>query len=421
MHDGRMPSSAASVLSELSYVVEGMDCASCVQKVERAVSQLPGAQDVQSNFTTQTLRLRLDEAQTPRGVMERQLRALGYVPHRLTGEQNARATAEAGLSPARPWYASGMGRLVLTSGMLLLGAWLLSLRWPDAGQWGYVAATLLGTWPLARRAVAAARLGEPFSIHTLVTLAALGALLIGEAAEGAAVVVLFAVGELLESVAAGRARAGVQALIDLTPRTALLLTGEEVQEVAAHRLRPGQRVQVRPGARVPADGVIEAGRSALDESPVTGESIPVEREVGARVYAGSVNGPGTLTVRVDRAASDNTIARIIHLVEAAEGSKAPTARLINRFSRGYTPLVLAGSLAVATLPPLLAGGDWHTWLYRGLSLLLIGCPCALVLSVPAAITSALAAGTRRGLLIKGGAVLEALGRVQTVALTRPVR
>ncbi len=307
---------------------------------------------------------------------------------------------------------------MLTSGALLLGAWLLSLRWPGAGQWGYVAATLLGTWPLARRAMAAARLGEPFSMSTLVTLAALGALLIGEAAEGAVVVFFFAVGELLEGVAAGRARAGVRALMELTPRTALLLVGGKVQEVAATSLRPGQRVQVRPGARVPADGVIEAGESALDESPVTGESVPVERGAGEHVYAGSVNGRGTLTVRVDREASENTLARILHLVEEAEQSKAPTARLIDRFSRSYTPLVVALSLAVATLPPLLAGGDAHTWLYRGLSLLLIGCPCALVLSVPAAITSAVAAGTRQGLLVKGGAALETLGRVRTVALDK---
>nr|WP_281378295.1 heavy metal translocating P-type ATPase [Deinococcus budaensis] len=409
-------------LPELRYRVDGMDCASCVQKVERAVSRLPGTEGVQSNFGTQTLRLRLDETQTPRSELERQLRALGYVPHRLLAQAAApTADAEGKTPPASrptPWYATGQGRLVVGSGALLAAAWALSFAFPALGAWGYVLATLVGVGPLARRALASARLGEPFSINTLVTLAALGALLIGEAAEGAVVVFFFAVGELLEGVAAGRARAGVQALISLTPRTALRLSGGEVREVPAASLRVGERVQVRPGARVPADGVIEAGASALDDSPVTGESVPVEKGVGDPVYAGSVNGGGLLALRVTREASDNTIARILHLVEEAEGHRAPTARLIDRFSRVYTPGVVALSLGVATLPPLLAGAEWQPWLYRGLSLLLIGCPCALVLSVPAAITSAVAAGTRRGLLVKGGAALEALARVRTVAFDK---
>lgn len=399
---------------ELRYLVDGMDCASCVQKVERAVSRLPGAHDVQPSFTTQTLRLRLDESRTSRAALEEELRALGYTPHTLTppGEASPALPARA------PWYAGAQGRLVLSSGTLLVLAWLVSLAAPGVGAWGYVAATLVGTWPLARRAIASARSGDPFSMGTLVTLAALGALLIGEAAEGAAVVFLFAVGELLEGVAAGRARAGVRALVELTPRTALRLDGGEVTEVSAGSLRVGERIQVRPGARVPADGVIETGCSDLDDSPVTGESVPVGKGVGDPVYAGSVNGGGLLTVRVEREASDNTVARILHLVEEAEASRAPTARLIDRFSRVYTPFVVAVSAGVALLPPLLAGAEWHPWLYRGLSLLLIGCPCALVLSVPAAITSALAAGTRRGLLVKGGAVLETLGRVRTVAFDK---
>ncbi|ABF44185.1 Heavy metal translocating P-type ATPase (plasmid) [Deinococcus geothermalis DSM 11300] len=420
MYHGRMARPAETlpspaVFPELRYHVGGMDCASCVQKVERAVSRLPGTCDVQSSFTTQTLRLRLDERQTSRAALEEQLRALGYVPHRLVARGEA---TELPAPTQQSWFAGEQGRLVLVSGALLAAAWLLSLAWPPLSVWGYAAATLVGVWPLARQAAAAARLGEPFSINTLVTLAALGALLIGQAAEGAVVVFLFSVGELLEGVAAGRARAGVQALAALTPRTALLLRGTQVVEVSAESLRVGQRVQVRPGARVPADGIIETGFSALDDSPVTGESVPVEKGVGDWVYAGSVNGSGLLTVRVERAASDNTIARIIHLVEEAESRKAPTARLIDRFSRVYTPLVVAVSAAVATLPPLLAGAEWHTWLYRGLALLLIGCPCALVLSVPAAITSALAAGTRRGLLVKGGAALEQLASIRTVAFDK---
>ena len=177
-------------------------------------------------------------------------------------------------------------------------------------------------------------------------------------------------------------------------------------------------MQVNPGARVPADGTILTGTSSLDDSPVTGESVPVVKGPGDAVYAGSINTDGTLHLRVDKAAADNTIARIIHMVEEAEGSKAPTARFIDRFSRYYTPGVVLVSALVALVPPLFFGGLWHDWLYKGISLLLIGCPCALVLSVPASITSAISAGTRRGLLIKGGGALETIGSVKTIAFDK---
>ena len=252
----------------------------------------------------------------------------------------------------------------------------------------------------------------------LVSLAAIGAVAIGEAAEGAVVVFFFAVGELLEGVAAGRARAGIQALAALAPKTALLLDGAQPREVPADALQVGQTVQVNPGARVPADGTILTGTSSLDDSPVTGESVPVVKGPGDAVYAGSINTDGTLHLRVDKAAADNTIARIIHMVEEAEGSKAPTARFIDRFSRYYTPGVVLVSALVALVPPLFFGGLWHDWLYKGISLLLIGCPCALVLSVPASITSAISAGTRRGLLIKGGGALETIGSVRTIAFDK---
>ncbi|ACO45065.1 heavy metal translocating P-type ATPase [Deinococcus deserti] len=428
-----MTSRTAPDSTELSYIVEGMDCASCVQKVERMVGRLPGTAEVRTSFSRQSLQLQLDESQTPRDLLETNLRALGYRPSVLTPAEDAQLATDsdqgqhahaleqgagqqaAGAGPA--WYATGQGRVVVTAGTLLLLAWAGSFVAPAWSVPGYIAATLLGTWPLLRRAVASARLGEPFSIYTLVSLAALGAIGIGEAAEGAVVVFLFAVGELLEGLAAGRARAGIRSLAALAPRTAQLVTAEGLREVPAERLRPGQTVQVNPGARVPADGTILSGRSSLDDSPVTGESVPVDKEAGDHVYAGSINTNGTLTVRVDREAADNTIARIIHMVQEAEGSRSPTARFIDRFSRVYTPGVVLVSALVAVVPPLL-GQAWEPWLYRGISLLLIGCPCALVLSVPAAITSGISAGARRGLLIKGGAALEAIGQVRTIAFDK---
>jgi Cd2+/Zn2+-exporting ATPase len=313
----------------------------------------------------------------------------------------------------------------VVTGALLALAWGFGYLEPQLAQWGYVVATLVGGWQFAVKAVRGARVGNPFSINTLMTVAAIGAVLIGEAAEAAVVVFLFAVGELLEGVAAGRARAGIRALAALAPKTALLLEeghgdgqGLHTHEVPVEQLKVGQTVQIQPGGRVPADGTILTGFSALDDSPVTGESVPVNKGPGDTVFAGSINTDGVLTVRVDKGAEDNTIARIIHMVEEAQEAKAPTERFIDRFSRYYTPAVMLAALLVIVVPPLFFGGLWHEWIYKGLALLLIGCPCALLISVPAAVTSGISAGARRGLLIKGGAALEAIGAVKTVAFDK---
>lgn len=191
-----------------------------------------------------------------------------------------------------------------------------------------------------------------------------------------------------------------------------------MREVPVETLTPGDLIRVQPGGRVPADGVITSGSGGVDESPVTGESMPVFKAVGGSVFAGSISSDAVLEVRVERPASDSTISRIIHLVEEAESNKAPVARFIDRFSSYYTPAAMLMATLVAVVPPLFFAGSWDTWVYRALALLLIACPCALVLSVPAAITSGISAGTRRGLLIKGGAVLEAIGEVTTVAFDK---
>ncbi|HAP09233.1 MAG TPA: heavy metal translocating P-type ATPase, partial [Afipia sp.] len=201
------------------------------------------------------------------------------------------------------------------------------------------------------------------------------------------VVFLFLIGELLEGVAASRARASIQDLTKLVPKTARLEEDGHVGEVQADTLQVGATIQIRPGDRVPADGVILSGESAIDEAPVTGESTPVQKGSDATVFAGTVNGDGLLRVRVTAAAADNTIARVVRLVEEAQESKAPTERFIDRFSRVYTPGVVAVAALVAVIPPLVFGGEWSGWIYKGLAILLIGCPCALVISTPAAIAA----------------------------------
>ena len=316
------------------------------------------------------------------------------------------------------WWKSSKGLLVILSGLALATAFGLGKLMPEVAPWPFIAALLIGLLPIARRAVVAAFAGSPFTIEMLMTVAAIGAVAIGAAEEGATVVFLFLVGELLEGVATGKARASIQGLTDLVPKTALVEREGRTEEISADKVAVGAILLVRPGDRLPADGVIVSGESAIDEAPVNGESIPVRKGVDAAVFAGTVNGEAALRIRVTATAADNTIARVVRLVEEAQESKAPTERFIDRFSRYYTPAVVVLAALVAVIPPLLFGGVWSAWVYKGLALLLIGCPCALVISTPAAIAASLSAGARRGLLLKGGAVLEQLGKTTIVCFDK---
>lgn len=409
----------------LTYFVDEMDCANCVKKVEAATSKLPGATVLRSNFTTQILEVTLDEQITPRATLEKNLKDMGYGPN-LQAEngqeprtQHQKPTTDRSDEHEKnAWHQTRQGKLVIQNGILLGMAYLLGFLLPEFARWFYIAATLLGVWPLLKKAVASARLGDPFSINMLVSVAALSSLMIGAEAEGAVVVFFFAIGELLEGVAAGKARQSIKKLAALAPKTATVVHEGHTHEVPVSTLQVGQVVQVSPGGRIPSDGTLLEGESSIDDSPVTGESIPVHKSPGNTVFAGSINLEAVIRVRVDKTSRDNTIARIIKMVEEAEESRAPTARFIDRFSRYYTPVVVLVSLLTVLIPPLFLGGAWMDWIYRGISILLIGCPCALVLSTPAAITSGIASGARRGLLIKGGAALEALAGIKTVAFDK---
>jgi Cd2+/Zn2+-exporting ATPase len=424
MANGELAEAAARPMAALRYRVEGMDCPSCSAKIETAVGRVQGTGDIRVNYGTQTLAFRLDEGATPHTAVEDQVRRLGYgiapieAPQVVAGDTGAPSGPEASSRFRQPWWKGGKARLAALLGGLTAAGFAASLAAPSLGDWTYLPAALLGLAFFGRKALAAARAGSPFSIETLMSIATVGAIVIGATSEAAVVVFLFTIGELLEGVAAGRARAGIEALGALVPRTALLVQGGMAREVPAASLRVGDVVLVRPGDRVSADGEVVEGGSEVDESPVTGESVPVPKSEGDQVFAGSVNASGALQVRVTKPASDNTIARIIRLVEEAQEAKAPTARFIERFSAVYTPAAVAVAVLVAVAPPLFVGADWGTWIYRGLALLLVACPCALVLSTPAAIASGLAVGTRRGLLVKGGGALETIGRVRAVAFDK---
>ena len=404
--------------------VDGMDCAACASKIDAAVRRIPGVSDVAVSVTAGTMTVR-HNGTSDLGQVETKVAGLGYsaspMAEKDAAPKSATAPDQAGHDHGPgvgPWWQSKKGRLTTACGAALVVAYLLGRLVPPIAPYAFIAAMLVGLIPIARRAVMAARSGTPFSIEMLMTIAAVGAVFINAGEEAATVVFLFLIGELLEGVAAGRARASIQSLAALVPQTALLEEAGQMREVPGYGLAVGAIILVRPGDRMPADGVIVSGESAIDGSPVTGESTPVRKGVDAPVFAGTVNGDAALRIRVTAAAADNTIARVVKLVEEAQESKAPTERFIDRFSRWYTPGVLAVGALVAIVPPLLFGGIWGAWIYKGLAILLIGCPCALVISTPAAIAASLATGARRGLLLKGGAVLETLRTITAVAFDK---
>lgn len=405
----------AVTTDSLRFRVEGMDCASCATKIDTAVRRINGVEDVSVSVTNGTMTVNHDGSASLDEIAAK-VSALGYkASAQSTTDVAAKRTTQ---SKQQRWWQSGKGQMMLACGGGLVVAYIIGHLYPPIELWAFTAAMLIGLIPIAKRAYVAAVNGTPFSIEMLMTIAAIGAVIIGATEEAAAVVFLFLVGDLLEGVAAGKARASIQSLTMLVPKIAFLESNGTTKEVPAEELQVGDVIAVRPGDRMPADGEIIAGESAIDEAPVTGESTPVGKAVGDNVFAGTINGDGVLRVRVTAAAEDNTIARVVRLVEEAQEAKAPTERFINRFSTYYTPGVVIVAALVAILPPLLAGGAWDEWVYKGLAILLIGCPCALVISTPAAIAASLSAGARRGLLLKGGAVLETIGKITTACFDK---
>ncbi len=424
------------------FRVEGMDCASCASKIDTAVRRLPGVDDVSVSVVAGTMTVGHQGADLDQ--VQKKVSDLGYrVSPLAPGRQSKQPALDhahshdhdhdhsetatdalAGMhghdhgSETGPWWQTGKARLTLSSAVAAITAFALEIVLPGWHTPLFILAMLVGLIPIARRAFQGAINGSPFSIETLMTVAAVGAVFIDAAEEAAIVVLLFLIGELLEGIATGRARASIKALADLVPRRAQREIDGRVNEVDAAELAVGDLVLVRPGDRIPADGVVLSGEGSVDEAPVTGESVPKNKGPEDPVFAGTVNHDGALRIKVTAAAADNTIARIVSLVEEAQESKAPTERFIDRFSRDHTPGVLLAGALIALVPPLVTGASWDEWIYKGLAILLIGCPCALVISTPAAIAAALSAGARQGLLMKGGVVLEQLGKINMVALDK---
>lgn len=396
------------------------------RRIENGLHGVPGVLVASVNLAAQQARVEFDRRQTTETEIAAALRTLGFdvAASSATSPTQTDAHAEHAHGAAgEHWYARNKELTwSLLAGVLLLIAWVgetyLGLARPSAIA-VYSVSYAFGGYDLARHGFGELRQRKfTFDIELLMLLAAIGAAILGEWAEGAFLLFLFSLAHALEHYALGRARNAITALADLAPPVARVLRQGREVEVPVEQVAVGEVVIVRPGERITADGVVRAGRSAVNQAPITGESVPVEKEPGVDVFAGTINGDGALEITVTRAAGDRTLDRVIHLVEEAQTQKAPTQRFTERFERIFVPAVLLADVLLIVVPPLLGLWTWGTSFYRGMALLVAASPCALALGTPSAVLAGIAQAARKGVLIKGGAYLENLGTLRALAMDK---
>ena len=394
------------------FEVEEMHCGDEVAILEKKLSPLPGVEGLAADIVSRRLRVKHHPAQTSRHEL---ITAIGETG--MTARTAGVGTPEQRLPSV--WIRHRIIILTAASGCLTALGLLLSLLGHPSGTTVpmYLAAVVSGGYYIARRGFLAARQLH-LDMNFLMTIAVLGAMLIGEWVEAATITFLFALAQVLESRSMDRARNAIRSLMDVAPPQAFVRRDGQEQMLPVEEVRLGDILIVKPGAKVPLDGRVVKGSSTINQAPITGESMPVEKWEGDEVFAGTINQQGALEVEVTHLAADSTLARIIHLVEEAQAQKAPSQRFVDQFAKYYTPAVIAGAVLIAAIPPLFVAQPFYTWFYRALVLLVIACPCALVISTPVTIVSGLAAAARRGVLIKGGRYLEGIGAVQAIAFDK---
>lgn len=398
--------------SPMIFDVAGMDCGDCAKTVERVVSATPGVDSANVNFAVGTLTVTANDV------------AIADLPRTIShniGKAGYQAQLREGVSRGDlnrvPWYRNN----AVQHAAIALVLWLLAFSVDQLMSREsvaiplYLAAIILGGYPIARSAWQSVRVRR-IDMNLLMTLSVLGAIAIGEWVEGGLIVVLFSIGNSLQAITFDRTRNSIRSLFELAPEEATLIRDGQEMRVRANSLSLDDVVRIRPGERVPIDGEIVTGISDFNESAITGESMPLDKSAGDNVFAGALNGSGVVDVRTTALPQDSTIATIIRLVEEASSAKAPSQQLVDRFASIYTPIVVMLAVAIAATGWIF--GDGGTWFYRALVLLVIACPCALVISTPVSIVSAIGNATRLGMLVKGGASLEEAGRITTVAFDK---
>ncbi|KAA0948448.1 cadmium-translocating P-type ATPase [Sporosarcina sp. ANT_H38] len=396
-----------ATVEKKEYRLENLTCASCAMKFEKNVKNLPSVQDAQVNFGASKLvfsgSASVEDLET----------AGAFDGIKVAPLQNKR------IEPKIPFFKRKENLITLFSLLFLMMGMIISFRYTET----HPAAIVLFAIAIVIGGTGIFKVGLrnlirfEFDMKTLMTIAIIGAAIIGEWREGAVVVFLFAVSEALEAYSMNKARQSIRKLMDIAPPAALVKRGEEFVELPTEDIVVGDILIVKPGQKIAMDGSVLTGTSTVNQAAITGESIPVLKMSGDNVFAGTLNEEGALEVTVTKLVGDTTIAKIIHLVEDAQAEKAPSQKFVDKFAKYYTPAIIVIAILVAIIPPLL-GGDWNAWIYQGLAVLVVGCPCALVVSTPVAIVTAIGNAARQGVLIKGGIHLEETGRLDVIAFDK---
>jgi Zn2+/Cd2+-exporting ATPase len=435
-HDSEHEQFEVASTQKLQVKIGGMDCGSCAKTVEVGLQQIAGVLQVSVSFATEKMQVSYDPQQVNEETIYNRVRSLGYaveLTHELSSHQHSQSCnhdqhkdnsvpkqiQKRDSANWKFWVNNRRGQSVILAGIgLVLGlvAQYLALPiWITRAFYGI--GIVIAGYPIARAGLFELRLRRA-DMNLLMTISVIGAVILGDWFEAALVLFLFSLGTTLQVFTFGRTRNAISALMDLTPPTATVKRGNKEVTVPVESVQVGEILTIRPGGRVALDGVVVSGISAIDQSPITGESIPEDKEVGDTVFAGTLNQSGFLEVKVTHTVSDTTVAKIIHLVETAQGSRAPSQQWVDRFAEVYTPIVILIAIAITLIPPLAFAQPFNVWFYRALVMLVIACPCALVISTPVSIVSAIGAATRHGVLFKGGNALETAGHLTTLAFDK---